>query len=156
MTPAERRRERDRLRHQRLQADPEWRERKRERGRAYYRAHKEQILARAAAWRAENPDRVRAYRADYYVANREKVIAKNKAYVDANYERVAAYKKGWYENLSGVEYAKLLLRQRRADALRKRQTRLLRGEVNQEWLDIVNAISSTWPGTEPADTSPET
>lgn len=47
-----------------------------ERGRLRYLAKKEEILARNARWRQDNPEKLRAYRALYRERNREKIKAR--------------------------------------------------------------------------------
>ncbi len=77
----------------------------------YYAANREKLRARAAAWRAANPDKVRASRAKhwatvdraertkynkkYYAENRDRVIAKNTRYREENPGRVRATRYGF-------------------------------------------------------------
>jgi hypothetical protein len=59
--------------------------------RARYLANREQILARAKAYRAANPEKQRAYAAAYREANKEQRKATHKAYHEANREKRLAY-----------------------------------------------------------------
>ena len=59
--------------------------------RARYRANREQILARAKAFRAANPEKQRAYAETYREAHKEQRKATNKAYHAANREKRLAY-----------------------------------------------------------------
>jgi hypothetical protein len=91
-------------RRQRYATDPEYRERRlakrrrqyaessgraeRAKARARYKAKREQVLARQAAYRAANRERIRAQQAEYRKANADTLAAKRRARYDA--DRAAA------------------------------------------------------------------
>ena len=58
---------------------------------------KEKERARMAAYRAANPEKVRASKAKYYAANREKVKARVNEYHAANPEKAKTYAAKYYE-----------------------------------------------------------
>jgi len=66
--------------------------------RAYYRAHKEEILARNKKWREEHPERIKAYietRKNAGAEYRLKRSECNKRYYVKNKEKIAEYRKAW-------------------------------------------------------------
>ena len=84
------------------------------RGRAYYAANRERVLATKRAWRARNAakeaakskeyrDRKRALihqrEAEYYRRNRDAILAKRKAYRLANHDKVLAYEREYRERM---------------------------------------------------------
>ena len=83
-----------------------------ERGVAYYKANRDDIIARQKAYTEANRDAIRAYHkayaeanADalnsyskaYYEANRDDIIARRKAYNEANRDAISAKKKAYYQ-----------------------------------------------------------
>ena len=62
---------------------------------ARYLANREQILARAKAFRAANPEKQRAYAEAYREAHKEQRKAALKAYHEANREKRLAYMAAW-------------------------------------------------------------
>lgn len=63
---------------------------------AHYEANKEAYAARAAAWRAENPEKVRAICKKGHVTRKEKRNAESRAYRAANREKVLEMQRAWY------------------------------------------------------------
>lgn len=95
--------------------------------RAYYEANREAIKARVAAYRAANPDKVRASKRQYYEQNRDVVLAKNAAYercpvkealknkrwYEANRDRLRALRQAYH--VANVEAANARMRQHSLD-----------------------------------------
>jgi len=65
---------------------------------AYYIAHRKEILAKAKEYRVTNPEKRRACIRAYYIANREKCLARGKAYNIAHREERNAHAKAYRAN----------------------------------------------------------
>lgn len=72
--------------------------RHKERCKAYYQAHKQELFAAQARRRKENPDARKKHDADYRVRNAERVAASKAAYKEKNPEKVKLAKRTWIKN----------------------------------------------------------
>lgn len=88
-------------------------EKERQRRKAYYEAHKEEIKAKFREYdkkhRAEksaynkayyvsNKNKLNQYKKDYYENNREKLLAQKKEYYEANRAKILEYKSNYWRN----------------------------------------------------------
>lgn len=78
------------------------REERLEKRRVAYQAKREHHLAYAAAYRAQNPDKVRAATARWREANADEVLAYSRRYYWENHEQQLAAMKAWRESNRGV------------------------------------------------------
>ena len=80
--------------------EEERKQRRKERNRRYYEAHREEAIAYALRWGKEHPESRRAANKRFYEKNREKVNAAKreyrKAYYEARREELKAYRCKYY------------------------------------------------------------
>ena len=70
-------------------------EKRKARQRAYYQAHKEQILAYAKEWRRRNPERTRENKRKWYERRKHDGIPYHVLYYQAHKEKMREYAKAW-------------------------------------------------------------